>query len=423
MKKPGNRSAPQPTPIAPPTVVDGVARWADRLEAALDSRRAAEDLLGLLANSVAATRGSLMRVNPNSGRLHLVAGLALPDGCLGEDLPPAPRRISDWVMREGQAMVLDGEVRDERFAASATRDRIASALCLPLPGSGGMIGVVNLARTTPATTFTRAELAAVESVVRAVAAILERVVELRHARSLWRQFAGRSTAIELRAPRARELACARFEGLVPSVFVCEQQPYADGTLGILLAEPLGEPARALRVGEWLRGAFHAGGSRGMEHMDPAAFAGQLHERLLAHQPGGAARAWLATIGANGQLRSCAAGFPAPFCLPSEGEPGQRLTQGGPALGATSGRPHYEADELRLLPGDAVVVVNEGLVQACSSADMRFGDAGVLEQLLDQRHRPLESVVQAVTHAARSHAGLGVTPDAVLAFALRFSRED
>ena len=90
---------------------------------------------------------------------------------------------------------------------------------------------------------------------------------------------------------------------------------------------------------------------------------------------------------------------------------------------TTGRPHYEADELRLLPGDAVVVVSEGLVQARSSADVRFGDAGVLDQLLDQRRRPLESVVQAVTRAARSHAGLGLTPDAVVAFALRFSRED
>ena len=150
MRKAGNRADPQPTPIAPPTVVDGVARWADRLEAALDSRRAAEDLLGLLASSVGATRGSLMLANPSSGRLHIVAGLALPEGCLGEDLPPAPRRISDWVMREGRAMVLDGELRDERFAASAARDRIASALCVPLPGSSGMIGVVNLARTAPA---------------------------------------------------------------------------------------------------------------------------------------------------------------------------------------------------------------------------------------------------------------------------------
>jgi stage II sporulation SpoE-like protein/GAF domain-containing protein len=420
VKKLTNRSAPQPTPIASPTVVDGVARWADRLEAALDPRRAAEDLLGLLASSVAATRGSLMLVNPRSGRLHIVAGLALPEGCLGEDLPPAPRRISDWVMREGHAMVLDGELRDERFAASAARDRIASALCVPLPGSSGMIGVLNLARTAPATTFTRTDLTAIETVTRAVAAILERVIELGQARPLWRQLAAGTSPTALPAPRARELACSRFEGLVPSMLVCEQQVYADGTLGILLAEPLGGTARALRVGEWLRGMFHAGGSRDME---PAAFAHELHERLLAHQPGGGARAWLATIGANGQLRSCAAGSPAPFCLPSEGEPGQRLTQGGPALGAAGGRPHYEADELRLLPGDALIVVNEGLIQARSSADVRFGDTGVLEQLLDQRHRSLESVVQAVTHAARSHAGLGVTPDPVVAFALRFSRED
>ena len=414
-----DRTAAPPTAIAPAAVVDGVARWADRLEAALDPRRAAGDLLGLLASSVAATRGSVMLVNPRSGRLHIVAGLALPEGCLGEDLPPAPRRISDWVMREGRAMVMDGELRDERFEASAARDRIASALCLPLRGSAGVVGVLNLARTAPAAAFTPHDLAAVETVTPAVAAILERVVELGAARPLWRQFARRTTPSEWPAPRAREIACARLDGLVPSAFVCEHQVHADGTLAIMLAEPLGGTARAVRVGEWLRGIFHAGHARVTQ---PAVFASELHQQLLAHQPGGGARAWLATISLNGQLRSCAAGSPAPFCLLGEGEPGQRLAQGGPALGAASGHPHYEEAELRLLPGDAVVVVNESLVRTCSSSDVPFGEAGVLEQLLDQRHNPLETVVQALAQAARSHAGLGVTPDVVVAFALRFTRE-
>ena len=420
MEKPGEASSPPSAALAQQAVVDGVARWADRLAAALDPRRAADDLLGLLAGSVAATRGSLMLVNPRTGQLHIVAGLALPVAYLDHDLQPAPRRISDWVMRERRAMVLDGKLHDQRFEASAAHDRIVSALCVPLPGTRGAVGVLNLSRTAPALAFTPAELAAIEALTPAVTAILERIVELGNARPLWRQFARPVPPREWPTPRARELACAQLEGLVPSAFVCEHRLHADGTFGVMLAEPFGGTARALRVGEWLRGIFHASGERSAE---PAAFACELHEQLLAHQPGGGVRAWLATIAANGHVRSCAAGYPAPFCLLAEGEPGQRLAQGGPALGTVTGTAHYDEAEVRLLPGDALVVVNEGLLLTRSSANVPLGEAGVREQLLELRHRPLEAVVQALAQAARSHAGLGVTPDVVVAFAARFTRED
>src|SRR5947207_3607053 len=190
-RKPGGRTNPPSGAIAPRAVVDAVARWASQLEAALDPRRAAGDLLGLLVSSVDATRGSLMLVNARSGRLHIVAGLSLPEGILGQDLPPAPRRISDWVMRERKAMVMNGEVRDARFEASAARDRISSALCVPLPGAGGVAGVLNLARTGLAPAFTPEDLAAIEAVTPAVTAILERIVELGNARPLWQQLARR----------------------------------------------------------------------------------------------------------------------------------------------------------------------------------------------------------------------------------------
>ncbi|HEY6193497.1 MAG TPA: SpoIIE family protein phosphatase [Candidatus Eisenbacteria bacterium] len=419
-RKPEGRTAPPSGAIAPRAVVDGVARWASQLEAALDPRRAAGDLLGLLVGSVDATRGSLMLVNTRSGRLHLVAGLSLPEGILGQDLPPAPRRISDWVMRERKAMVMNGEVRDARFEASAAHDRISSAICVPLPGANGVAGVLNLARTGLAPAFTPAELAAIEAVTPAVTAILERIVELGNARPLWQQLARRPAPPAWPAPRAREIAFARLEGLAPGPLVSEHYMHADGTFAVLLAEPLGSAARSLRVGEWLRGMFHAAGARVTE---PAAFASELHQQMLAHQPGGGARAWLGAIGPSGSLRSCAAGFPAPFCLPGEGEPGERLSEGGPALGAVTGSPPYEEATLRLLPGDAVVVVNEGVLRSRSGAAVRFGEAGVLEQLLDHRRRPLDGLVEALAAAARSHAGLGATPDDAVVFAIRFKRED
>jgi hypothetical protein len=70
-----------------------------------------------------------------------------------------------------------------------------------------------------------------------------------------------------------------------------------------------------------------------------------------------------------------------------------------------------------------VVVNDGLLMSSTATGQAFGDAGVLEQLQGHRRRPLESVVEALTSAARSHARVGMTAGDFVAFALRFTREN
>lgn len=414
------RSVQLPVELAPRAVVDAVAYWAQQLESAVDPQQAAGALLRVLASSVAASRGSLMLVNPRTGRLRIVAGLSLPAASIGEDLAPAPRRISDWVLRERRAIVIDGEVRDERFEGSAAADRIVTAMCLPLWGERGVVGVVNLARTKSAATFTPEELMSVETVSPAIAAILERIVELGAARLLRREFVDAAARPAWPTPRDREIAFARSEGLGPSALVCEVQMHADGTLGAMLADPLGNMAQALRVGEWLRGLFYGAGIRSAH---PGAFATEIHRLLRTHQPGAGARIWLAALGTNGSLRSCAAGYPPPFCLFADGETGQRLDEGGPALSSLVEVSRYEEAQMRLLPGDAVVVVNDGLLMSSTATGQAFGDAGVLEQLQGHRRRPLESVVEALTSAARSHARVGMTAGDFVAFALRFTREN
>jgi len=418
-ERPSSNDSPSALRHASPAVVDAVARWSRRIEDAIDPRAAAYELLGLLATSVGATRGSIMLVNPRSARLHIVAGLALPAGMIGEDLPPSPRRISDWVVREGRGMLLEGEVRDERFDASAPRDRIASSMCVPLPAAGRMAGVLNLARMGEAAAFTRADLGAINLVTPAITALLERLADQGHARALWTEIARRRPEEPVTSPRAREVAISRLAGLVPLPTLCERHVQADGTLVVLLAEPLGSLPQALGVGEWLRGYFHSACARPLA---PAALATEIHGALLVHQPGTRARLWAGTIGPGGHVRSCAAGFPAPFCLLGEGEPGQRLLEGGPEPGEHAGAVRYDETEVRLLSGDAIVIVNEPVRSATSAAGRPFGDTGVLEQILEHRRRPLETLVQALTGAARAHSGLGVTSGELLAFAVRFSRE-
>src|ERR1051325_5131226 len=182
-----------------------------------------------------------------SRRVRRMTASRARSACPDRDLPPAPRRISDWVMRERKAMVMNGEVRDARFEASAAHDRISSAICVPLPGANGVAGVLNLARTGLAPAFTPAELAAIEAVTPAVTAILERIVELGNARPLWQQLARRPAPPAWPAPRAREIAFARLEGLAPGPLVSEHYMHADGTFAVLLPAPPGSAAGSLRV--------------------------------------------------------------------------------------------------------------------------------------------------------------------------------
>ncbi len=415
---PAERRVRSASAIAPLAVVTGVAGWADRLDAALDPSRAAGALLGVLASSAGAARASVLLVNPLTGRLRVVAGIGLPREAVHLDLPPAPRRISDWVLRERRGIIMDGELRDERFEASAPHDQIGSAMCVPLPGARGVIGVLNLARVGNAEPFTPDDLTGLESTSAAIAAILERVTELASARRLWRRASERAPLAAWPEGRAANLALSLVPGASPAPDVCEHVARDDGSLVLMLTEPFGATVPAMRTAEWLRGAFHAlaTSAAGLGWI-----AGSLDAGLRARRPGEAARAWFGSLTPSGNLKSCAMGYPAPFCLPSEGTPGQRLLEGGPPLGTGHAGVVYEETALRMLPGDALVVVSDGVLNACSPTGRTWDEAGVIDHLLDHARRPLEPLVEGLTEAARAHTGLAVPTDDLLALALRYTR--
>ena len=417
MTRPG-REARTPRALAPSAVVRVVAQWAEHLHSALDPSHAAQALLPALAVSTGATRASVMLVNPNMGRLRIVAGLGLPRESVGQDLPPAPRRISDWVLREGRSLIMNGEIRDERFESSGPRDRIASAMSVPLPGTHGVIGVLNLSRVGTTIPFTEEDLDGLETASAAIAAIFERVNELAVARRHWRRAESRMPLSAAPDGRAASLAISILPGTVPSPDVCTQQTRSDGTLLVMIAEPFGAPVPALLAAEWLRGMFHASARRAS---GVAALAAEMDAGLREHRPGEGARAWFGSLTTNGQLSSCAAGYPPPFCLPSEGSAGERLIEGGPPLGTAGAPGDYEATALRLLPGDGLLVVSDGVLQATSLAGHGFGEPAVLGLLHDLWPGSIEPLVDALTESARKHVGLAVPTDDLLAFALRFTR--
>jgi hypothetical protein len=399
-------------------VVRAVAQWAEHLEIALDPARVAEGMLPVLAETSGATRASLMLVNPRTGRLRLVAGLGLPRQQGSDDLPIARRRISDWVLRERQSLIMNGEVRDQRFDASAPRDRIASAMSVPLPGSRSVVGVLNLARVGTTIPFDARDLALVEAAAAALGTLFERVAELGSAREPWRSLVHRTLAPGSAPEPDAGCALSLRPGAAPSPDLFEQVKRGDGARLVMLAEPFGGPLPARLLAEWLRGAFHAIARR---HGGVASLAAELDERLRDRNDGSAARAWFGCLGTSGHMISCAAGYPSPFCLPGEGTAGQRLLEGGPPLGTARAPGDYEETSLRLLPGDGLLVVSDGMLHAMSHAGRRFGEESILGHLHDHWPGPIDALAHGLTEAACAHVGLAVPPDDVLALVLRYSR--
>ncbi len=404
--------------LAPAAVVSGVADWAERIESASDAARAARGLLHLLASSVQATRGSILVRDPASGTLRLLAGVGLP-GLAGGAPPPRRRRISDHVLREQKGILIHGEVRDERFEASAAADHLASAMCVPILGQRGVLGVVNLSRLEPAPRFTDGELASVELTSAAVGAILERMLDLAAARAGWRRVTARPPAAEWPRALAGDVALSLVPGTAASPDVCEHVAHADGSVTFLLAEPYGVPAVAIPLAERLRGAFHAAAA---DCPSTSALAERMNAVVRDHLPGRASRAWIGRLTARGEMRSCAAGYPSPYWLPFEGDRWQRWHEGGPPLGAARYDGEFAETSLRMVPGDLCVVVSDAVL-AAASGHAHWPEELVAEELLEHRREPLEEQVRRVTTSALERIGLATPADDLLALALRHTRRD
>jgi hypothetical protein len=412
---PGPGDGPTPT-LAPAVVVAGIADWARRIELASDAGRAARGLLALLAGSVGATRGSILVRDAESGALRLLAGMGLPPLPAGAPLP-GRRHISDHVMRECKAILIHGEVRDARFEASAAADHLASAMCVPILGRRGPMGVLSLSRIEPAPRFTAEEMASVELTGAAMGAILERMLDLAAARAGWRRLTARDPVADWPRAVSGDVALSLVEGTSDAPDRCEHVAHGDGSITILLAEPFGPAAIAIPLADRLCGAFLALAPDGASM---SALAEGLNAVVREHSPGRASRAWLGKLTPRGEMRSCAAGYPPPFWLPFEGHRWQRWPEGGPPLGTARYAGEYAETSLRMMPGDLCVVLSDAVLAAASGHHV-WTEELVAEELLQHRREPVEEQVRRATSVALERSGHAVPADDLLALALRHTR--
>lgn len=387
---------------------------------------AATEILAPLVTWTAAGRGSILALRPDSGRLAIVAAVGLESGLVGREIAPRPRSISEWVFRNRRGLILNGEVRDRRFEASPDSSAIESALCLPLLHDGLPVGVVNLARVSPAPVFTENEMAGLESHLAPVAQALAASQRAR----LWR---GSAAALERRSfgagspllPPGRtellayELALTHRAAAVPAGDLCDRVPHTTGDQSLIAIDPPGSGGLAAATGAFVQGAFVTLAAPERSASGLAARLGaELHQRL---GPGRATAAWIAQLSPRGDLSYCNAGHAWPLWLPADGGEAVFLRCGGPPLGALP-TARYEEESLRLLPGDVVLVASNGVLGARGAADEPFEGHRLAELLSPLPAAPLERLVEQVLEAAEEHSGRPVPADDRTVLALRFAPE-
>jgi PAS domain S-box-containing protein len=91
---------------------------------------------------------------------------------LGERIP-LEESISSWVARERQAVILNGEVKDDRFVALWPRPDIRSAVSVPLQVANKLVGVINLNMINRLRPFTLGQMKALTILAGTAAAALE----------------------------------------------------------------------------------------------------------------------------------------------------------------------------------------------------------------------------------------------------------
>lgn len=416
-----------PAPAAVRTGLDDVRALAAQLGRTPSAGETAGALLAALAAASSASRASLMVVDPATGRLVIAAAQGLPAHVVGQDVASRPRGIAEWVFRNRRALRLEGDVRDARLEGSGPGGLgVDSAVSLPLLAQGAAIGVLNLARHSPAPRFTDAEAEALVVALAPVADCLARVRARELAARSWAALAdgaaARCSLMPLGALEVAgyELAFARRGAARVACDVVERVGHERGGHSLLALDVSGAGADAAALAAFVQGLFVA---LACHERSPAGIVSRIDAELMARHGGRRpARMWVARLSLTGRLEACRAGYPPPAWVPADGHPHITLDDGGPPAGALAGV-RYGEERMRLLPGDIVVVTSDGVLEARGAGDQPFG-ARRVGGIVDARRRmPLDSLCEAILDGAAEWSGRPTPADDAIALALRYTPGD
>jgi len=389
----------------------------------IDLRDIGARLLAPFVRAAGARRGSLMLVNPATGKLRVVAGLGIDLDLIGRDIEWRPSSISEWVFRKRQGLVLNGDVKQEGLLGTSGGS-IESAICVPLENDDSVIGVVNVSCDSGSASFTEADMLAVKEMLPPVTAAIERALHANQSSLHTRQLEAASglTGRTLLKPgcyeaRNFELGYARLSSSHQGGAVCERVPLANGGHVLVALEPRADGADGLLTAAFVQGVFSTCAA---SEKSASAIAMRLNAELCSRQPGkGATGAWIGHLSPSGQLSSCNASYTSPLWVPADDSPITALNSNGPHLGGEA-RARWDDEQVRMLPGDLLVAASAGALGARNVTGQPFGPSRLIECVSEYRRQSLETLTAGVVRAVTAWTGRPVPIDDLTVLAVRFT---
>lgn len=179
-------------------------------------------------------------------------------------------------------------------------------------------------------------------------------------------------------------------------------PSTPDQLGIVIADVSGKGISAALLMAFVRPVMRAALDRSG---DPAAALERTNTILATERQTGLFVTALATTidTRTGVVRFASAGHESPLVLSPDAPPRQLDEPAAPLLGAFE-RLEVAATELRLQPGESLVLYTDGVTDAIDPAGRRFGEERFIETLAAASRQPAEDIRAAVIDAVAAFRG-------------------
>jgi sigma-B regulation protein RsbU (phosphoserine phosphatase) len=332
--------------------------------------------------------------------------------------------LIDSAAFSGETVYIENAPTDARmrYPDNARREGIVSGLCVPLTYRGHTVGVLRVYTDRPYR-FSGAEESLLRSIASqsAAAIVHARLYEDRAQAERTQRQVDAAAQIQRRMLPSRAPAHAGLTvGSVydPTLSVggdfYDFLPLPGGQLGVCIADVMGKGLPAALLMSSIRASLRAHAAGGD---DPAITLErvnlQMNTDTLVHE---FATLVYCIFSADGRLLTYSnAGHPPPLLL--RGERFIELGEGGLAIGIEPGE-RFEQDSIRMEPGDALIMVTDGIMDAMDYHGATFGKERLLAAIWKHRHLEADPLARQILWEVRRFAGLADQSDDITVVVVR-----
>ncbi|MGB6191847.1 MAG: GAF domain-containing SpoIIE family protein phosphatase [Terracidiphilus sp.] len=349
-----------------------IEQLSEQLAALLDLTAVSESALAQAQRLIPATEGAVLLVDKAAGSLRISAAFALAPDAGDSAAIIAGSPFADSIIEKGVAEVINDCSCDPRFFGISHNPK--ALICAPLRAGQHTVGLIVLATSDAAVSYSAANLKLLNTIALQTAAAIENAYLAEEMVDTARERA--AYAAELKAASSvQQLLLQGASRLTPG-FIVESvylpaseaggdfffvEPTDDGSIVAVVGDVSGKGLTAAMRVAMILGVLHREDS-----FNPAEILFSLNNALIAQEQLGFSTACCIRIASSGEYAYANAGHIAPYLAGRELESVPALP-----LGLVPDQ-SYELVRGHLKPGERIVLVSDGVPEARSASGELFG---------------------------------------------------